>query len=78
MPDALAGAAGWALALGILGACIGSFIAALVVRWPEDRSVVHGRSACDACGAPIRARDLVPLLSAWRLGNRCAACRAAI
>lgn len=68
----------WATALGLLGACIGSFVAALVVRWPEGRSIVHGRSACDACGVPLRVRDLVPLLSAWVTKGRCARCGAAI
>lgn len=46
-----------------LGAIVGSFLATLCLRWPEDRSVVHGRSACDGCGRPLRARDLVPLVS---------------
>lgn len=70
--------AGWGLGLAILGACIGSFTAALVTRWPEGRSIVRGRSACDACGAPIGARDLVPLMSAVWLRGRCRACDAAI
>jgi len=68
----------WALALGIAGACIGSFVAALAVRWPAGRSVARGRSACDACGATVRARDLVPLLSALALRGRCRDCAAPI
>ena len=40
--------------LGILGAVFGSFIAALVIRWPAGRSVMRGRSACDACGRVLR------------------------
>ena len=39
MPEPL----GWALALGVAGAIVGSFLAALVVRWPEGRSVMRGR-----------------------------------
>jgi len=68
----------WALALGVAGACIGSFVAALSVRWPMGRSVAQGRSACDACGATIRARDLVPVLSALALRGRCRDCAAPI
>ena len=64
--------------LGGLGLILGSFIAALVVRWPEGRSVAKGRSACDACGRSLRAIELVPLLSAaWQRG-RCRGCGKAI
>ncbi|MGU3390680.1 prepilin peptidase [Sphingomonas sp. M1A8_2b] len=71
-------AAVWAVLLGVLGAIIGSFVAALVMRWPEGRSVIRGRSACDACGRTLRAADLVPLLSALVLRGRCRGCRAPI
>ena len=71
-------AAAWPVALGVLGAIIGSFIAALVIRWPEGRSVMTGRSACDACGRRLTARDLVPLVSALMLRGRCRACGAGI
>lgn len=74
MPEWLA----WALALGVLGAILGSFIAALVIRWPAGRSVVRGRSACDACGHTLRARDLVPIASVLVLRGRCRDCGAAI
>ena len=68
----------WAVLLGVLGAIIGSFVAALVTRWPDGRSVMQGRSACDACGRTLRAADLVPLLSALVLRGRCRSCRAPI
>ena len=65
----------WAmLAGGILGAIIGSFLATLILRWPEGRSVTKGRSACDSCGATLAARDLVPILSATILRGRCRRC----
>lgn len=60
--------------LALLGAIVGSFIATLVVRWPEGRSVVAGRSACDGCGRTLRAWELVPLASALALRGRCSAC----
>lgn len=62
----------------LLGLVIGSFLGALVIRWPEERSVVRGRSVCDGCGARLTARDLVPLLSAALLRYRCRRCGAAI
>lgn len=74
----LAGALIWPGGLGLLGAILGSFIATLVIRWPEGRSVMRGRSQCDACGTALRARDLVPLASAALARGRCRACGAAI
>ncbi len=68
----------WALGLGLLGAIIGSFVAALVIRWSDDRSVTRGRSACDSCGTTLRAIELVPLLSALVQRGRCRTCGAAI
>lgn len=68
----------WAPALALLGGIFGSFIAALVIRWPQGRSVLAGRSACDGCGRTLRAAELVPLVSALWLGGRCATCRAPI
>jgi leader peptidase (prepilin peptidase)/N-methyltransferase len=68
----------WAMALGVLGAILGSFIAALVIRWPDDRSVMHGRSACDGCGRTLNPVELVPLLSALVLRGRCRGCGVAI
>lgn len=68
----------WSVALGILGAIIGSFVAALVIRWNDDRSVVKGRSACDSCSAVLRPFELVPLLSALVQRGRCRACGARI
>jgi leader peptidase (prepilin peptidase)/N-methyltransferase len=68
----------WGTGLAGLGAIVGSFVAALVVRWPQGRSVMRGRSMCDACGAPLRARDLVPLASALLLHGRCRDCGTAI
>lgn len=63
---------------GLLGAILGSFIATLLVRWPKGRSVVHGRSACDGCGAPLSALRLIPILSYAAQRGRAACCGAAI
>lgn len=63
---------------GVAGAAIGSFIGAALVRLPDGRSILNGRSACDSCAAPIAARDLVPLLSWLALRGRCRACGALI
>lgn len=52
-----------ALVGALLGAIFGSFLATLVIRWPESRAVIGGRSRCDHCGAPVSAGQMIPLLS---------------
>jgi len=68
----------WAALLAALGAVLGSFIATLVIRWPQERSVVKGRSHCDACDAVLGPRDLIPLVSAMLSRGRCRHCGAPI
>ncbi len=65
------------LLAGFIGLILGSFIATLVLRWPAGRSVL-GRSQCDGCGRPLRAWELVPLLSALWTRGTCARCGARI
>jgi leader peptidase (prepilin peptidase)/N-methyltransferase len=68
----------WPVLLALLGAVIGSFIATLVIRWPQGRSVLHGRSHCDGCDRVLGPRDLVPLLSFAVARGTCRTCGAAI
>lgn len=70
--DALPHGAGIVLA-ALLGAVLGSFIATLVLRWPQGRSVI-GRSCCDGCNRALGPRDLVPLFSALLSRGRCRGC----
>ncbi|HEY3919310.1 MAG TPA: A24 family peptidase [Stellaceae bacterium] len=53
---------------------IGSFLGCVVVRLPSGRPVVWDRSACDLCGHPLAARDLVPIASWLALRGRCRYC----
>ncbi|WP_033923275.1 prepilin peptidase [Sphingomonas sp. 37zxx] len=64
----------WPVLLGTLGAVFGSFIATVAIRWPQGRSALHGRSACDGCGKPLRVIELVPILSFAVQRGRCRAC----
>jgi leader peptidase (prepilin peptidase)/N-methyltransferase len=70
-------AAFWPILGGVLGLVAGSFLATLVIRWPQGKSLA-GRSRCDSCGTTLAARDLLPLLSAAATRGRCRHCGAAI
>ncbi|MDQ3140417.1 MAG: A24 family peptidase [Pseudomonadota bacterium] len=62
----------------LLGAIAGSFLGAILIRWPQGRSMLTGRSQCDACQATLRAHELVPILSYTVRRGRCGRCGAAI
>lgn len=67
-----------AVPLAVLsGLCLGSFVATLVLRWGEGRSIL-GRSACDSCGRTLTPVDLVPLLGWLVRRGRCQQCGAVI
>ncbi|MGQ2930608.1 MAG: prepilin peptidase [Sphingopyxis sp.] len=74
--DALPFGAGVGLA-ALLGLVLGSFIATLVLRWPDGRSLL-GRSHCDGCERALGPLDLVPLVSALVQHGRCRTCGARI
>jgi leader peptidase (prepilin peptidase)/N-methyltransferase len=62
----------------VLGLIAGSFAATAAMRWPAAKSVRAGRSRCDACDAPLRAGELVPVLSFLIQRGRCRRCGARI
>lgn len=62
----------------LLGAVIGSFLGAVLVRLPDGRSVVRGRSACDGCGKALTVAELLPVLSWLIQRGKCRACGEAI
>jgi leader peptidase (prepilin peptidase)/N-methyltransferase len=62
----------------LLGLVVGSFANVCVYRLPRRQSIVSPPSRCPSCGALIRARDNVPILSWLLLRGRCRSCRAPI
>jgi leader peptidase (prepilin peptidase)/N-methyltransferase len=62
----------------VFGLVFGSFLNVLVYRLPKRMSVVSPPSSCPACGAPVRPRDNIPVLSYLLLGGRCRSCGARI
>lgn len=67
----------WIAGGALLGAIVGSFLAAFVVRWPEGRTL-GGRSSCDHCGETLGWFELVPLVSFLLQRGRCRRCAAPI
>ncbi|WP_375401000.1 prepilin peptidase [uncultured Amnibacterium sp.] len=63
---------------GGTGLAIGSFLNVVAYRVPLGRSLSYPPSACPTCGARIRARDNVPVLSWLLLRGRCRNCASAI
>jgi leader peptidase (prepilin peptidase)/N-methyltransferase len=60
--------------VGVLGACIGSFLNVVIHRVPLGRSVVSPPSSCPACGHRIRPWENLPVVGWILLRGRCSAC----
>ena len=60
------------------GLVIGSYLNVVIHRLPREESTVLPRSRCPRCGAALRARDNLPLLSFLLLRGRCRYCQAPI
>lgn len=58
----------------VIGLAVGSFLNVVIHRVPAGLSVVRPASACPGCGAEIRARDNIPVLSWVLLRGRCRNC----
>jgi leader peptidase (prepilin peptidase)/N-methyltransferase len=62
----------------LVGLIVGSYLNVVIHRLPNEQSTVTPRSRCPRCGAPIRARDNLPLVSWLLLRGRCRDCGAPI
>lgn len=62
----------------LVGLIVGSYLNVVIHRLPHEESTVLPRSRCPKCGAAIRARDNLPLLSWLLLRGRCRDCGAPI
>ncbi|MFO8101462.1 MAG: prepilin peptidase [Dehalococcoidia bacterium] len=68
----------WAIIFFILGTEIGSFLNVVIDRLPAGKSILRPPSHCDNCGTPLKAKDLVPIISYLYLRGRCRYCGAHI
>ncbi len=66
------------LVSGLFGLILGSFFNVLIYRLPRGENIAQGRSRCPACGHPLAAADLVPLISYLLLHKRCRYCQSPI
>jgi leader peptidase (prepilin peptidase)/N-methyltransferase len=62
----------------VLGLLFGSFLNVCISRLPRGESIVHPRSHCPQCGAPIRWYDNVPVINWFLLRGRCRDCKESI
>jgi leader peptidase (prepilin peptidase)/N-methyltransferase len=67
-----------AVAAGVFGLMIGSFLNVVIYRVPAGMSIVSPPSACPNCGSGIAAYDNVPVASWIVLRGRCRNCRTPI
>lgn len=67
-----------AVALGMAGLIVGSFLGLVSLRMPAGRDVVAGRSRCGGCDRALTWRDLVPVASYVSSRGRCRTCGSAI
>jgi leader peptidase (prepilin peptidase)/N-methyltransferase len=58
----------------VLGLIVGSFLNVVAYRLPRGESLLHPRSRCPGCEAPIAPYDNVPVLSWLVLRGRCRRC----
>lgn len=66
------------LVAALFGLVVGSFLNVVIHRVPRKESIVWPASHCPSCGAEIKPKDNVPLLSYAVLRGRCRSCGARI
>lgn len=64
--------------LGLVGLVVGSFLNVVIVRMPDEESIVSPPSKCPECGTAISPRDNIPVVSWVLLRGRCRSCRTPI
>lgn len=63
----------FALAAGLFGTMVGSFLNVCIYRIPAEKSIITPGSTC-ACGQPIKWYDNIPVLSWFILRGRARCC----
>lgn len=63
------------ITIGLLGLLIGSFLNVVIYRVPRGESIVTPGSHCPACGHPLRAWELLPVISFLIQKGQCRNCQ---
>jgi leader peptidase (prepilin peptidase) / N-methyltransferase len=58
----------------VFGALIGSFVNVVLWRVPRGESIVTPGSHCPSCNTPLKAYELLPVVSWVALRGRCRTC----
>lgn len=59
----------------IFGAIIGSFLSVVISRLHKgEKGIIAGRSHCQHCKTPLKAKNLIPIFSWLAQKGRCSAC----
>ncbi len=66
------------IVLGLLGACLASFICCVADRKLEGESAFKGRSHCNSCGRQLDILDLIPVVGYLISKGKCRQCSAKI
>lgn len=67
-----------AIAVTVVGLCVGSFLNVCILRLPHERSLIAPPSSCPHCKNRIAWRDNIPVVSWLMLRGKCRHCGAAI
>lgn len=67
----------WILLI-LIGLSFGSFLNVLIVRIPQDESIIRPRSFCRSCDTVLKWYHNIPVLSYFVLRGQCAYCDAKI
>lgn len=62
----------------LFGICVGSFLNVVIIRLPNNESLIKRSSHCMSCGEKIRVIDLIPVFSWLLLRGKCHKCKAKI
>lgn len=62
----------------VLGALVGSFLNVVILRLPQEKSIIHPPSHCPKCLTPIRWYENIPVFSYLLLRGRCGHCKTPI
>jgi leader peptidase (prepilin peptidase) / N-methyltransferase len=62
----------------VIGLLFGSFLNVVILRIPDEESVVFGGSRCTSCGTQLKPWHNIPLFSWIFLGGKCSFCKSSI